>query len=217
MSDGGETLLTLTDIDFSSFDFEIKSNTARYFFLRFIDADGYRTWSTPVWTGREFDKYVEPDVTPIDMSECSAVELTESGEKDASVLIDGDPLNNWESESTAPSMVIDMKKEREICALGNSPRSFDRKKYTVSLTKYSVLYTSGIPTETSVSISLDGKKFEEVARSKCLTFGAEQIITVPKVRARYVRFDVLSTVGKDTAPKKYADSKVGIGNLTIFE
>ena len=185
--------------------------------MRFIDADGYRTWSVPVWTGREFDKYVEPDVTPIDMSECVAVELTENGEKDASALIDGNPLNNWEAESNTPSRIIDMKKERRIRALGNCPRSFDRKTYTVNLTKYSVLFTSGIPTELKVSVSLDGKSFSEVARKKCNTFGAEQIVSFAETVARYVRFDVLSTVGKDNVPKPYADTHITIGNISLFK
>ena len=217
MSDGGEALLTLTDVDFSSFDFEIKSSTARYFFLRFIDSKGYRTWSVPVWTGREFDKYEEPDVTPIDMSECEAVELTENGAKDASVLIDGNPLNNYDAESDKPSFVIDMKKERRIRALGSVPRTFDRKTYTVNLTRYSMLFTSGIATELRVSVSLDGKSFCEVARKRCNTFGAEMIITFPETEARYVRVDVLSTVGNDTVPKNYGGTKVGMAELSVFE
>jgi hypothetical protein len=58
ISDGGKTLLKTTNIS-SSFDFEIQSDTARYFYLRFVDSEGKRTWSMPVWTGRKFDKYTD--------------------------------------------------------------------------------------------------------------------------------------------------------------
>lgn len=214
ISDGGEMLLELRDVDFSSFDFEICSRTARYFFLRFIDARGFRTWSTPVWTGRAFDRQEEAAVTPIDMRACSAKDLTTG--KDAAALIDGDPLNNWEAENDAPSILIDMKREREICALGNYPRTFDRKRYAVKLSTHSMLYTAGIPTLVAVSVSRDGKHFEQVAEARCRAFGAEQIISFPRTRARYVRFDVLSTVGRDNLPKKYGGTKVGIANISLF-
>ena len=214
ISDGGEVLLELCGVDLSSFDFEIKSETARYFFLRFIDAGGYRTWSAPVWTGREFDKYEATELIPVDMSEFSATDISTG--KDASAVIDGNPLNNWEGENDAPSILIDMKKEFEISALGNSSRSFDRKTYTVDLTKYSTLYTAGIPTHIAVFVSSDGENFIKVAETRCRTFGEEQIIRFPKTKARYVRFDVLSTVGNDTLPKNYGGTKVGIGNIAIF-
>ena len=48
-------------------------------------------------------------------------------------------------------------------------------------------------------------------------FGGENIFTFEPTKARYVRFDVLSTVGKDNVPKNYGESKVGIANITIFE
>jgi hypothetical protein len=110
-----------------------------------------------------------------------------------------------------------MKKEIEISALGNSSRSFDRKTYTVDLTKYSTLYTAGIPTHVAVFVSSDGENFTKVAQRRCRTFGEEQIISFPKTKARYVRFDVLSTVGNDTLPKNYGGTKVGIGNISLFE
>ena len=47
--------------------------------------------------------------------------------------------------------------------------------------------------------------------------GDEEIITFKRVSARYVKFEVLSTVGKDNVPKPYADSKITIGNISLFK
>lgn len=215
VSDGGEVVKTLENIDFSSFDFEIDSDSARYFYLRFIDEKGRRTWSMPVWTGREFDVYVKPDVAPIDMSRCTAVELVSGA--DASAVIDGDPENTWEADNDAPSILIDMKEELEISAVGNYNRILDRKKIEVNLTKFSYLFTAGIPTDIEVWTSLDGKNFEKRARAKNRAFSGEQIITFERIRARYLRFDVLSTVGNDNVPKNYGGTNVGIGNIAIFK
>ena len=47
-------------------------------------------------------------------------------------------------------------------------------------------------------------------------FGNEQIYPFPPVKAKYVKFDVLSTVGTDSYEKKYSHGNVCIGNLTLF-
>ena len=48
-------------------------------------------------------------------------------------------------------------------------------------------------------------------------FADENIIYFPKTEARYVRFDVLTTVGKYSENPDYSNANVAIGNLTIFE
>lgn len=47
ISNYGETIKTIENIDFSSFDFKIESSDAVYFYLRFIDKKGRRTFSPP--------------------------------------------------------------------------------------------------------------------------------------------------------------------------
>lgn len=215
ISDGGKTLLTVTNVDFSSFDFEISSNTARYFYLRFIDEMGRRTWSMPVWCGREFDKYTEPEIEEIDLSGASAIDVLTGA--DAAKLINGDPNDFFEAASNAACIVIYLKEEKEISALGNYTRRLLRKTSPVDLTKYSVLITSGFPTKIRISASLDGENYSLCRETLCRVFGDEEIITFKRVSARYVKFEVLSTVGKDNVPKPYADSKITIGNISLFK
>lgn len=215
ISDGGETLLALTDVDFSCFDFDISSETAHYFYLRFVDELGRRTWSVPVWTGREFDKCISPDITPIDMSDASAVDILTGN--DASVIIDGDPNNYWESESNKACIVIDLAKTCEISALGNYFRRVLRETSPFDLTHFSTKITGGFPTRVRISTSIDGNNYTVVAETNCRAFSGEQIITFDKVFARYVKFEVLSTVGLDTVPKPYADTNITIGNISLFK
>ena len=115
VSDGGKTLLELSDIDFSSFDFEIASDTAHYFYLRFVDECGRRTWSYPVWTGREFIKKSSPDLCEIDLTGATATDILTGN--DAARLINRDVNDFWESGSNEACVVIDLKQEQKISAL----------------------------------------------------------------------------------------------------
>ncbi len=215
ISDGGNVLLELTDIDFSSFDFEISSDTARYFYLRFVDEKGRRTWSFPVFTGREFDRYVAPEITPIDMSGASALDLL-TGE-DAATVIDGDPDNFWASKSNEACLVIDLKEQRVISALGYYVRRVIRSTSPIDISKESMKITAGFPTRVRISTSVDGVDYTEATVVNCRIFSGEQIITFDKTNARYLKFEVLSTVGKDNVPKPYEMTNISIGNLAIFE
>jgi hypothetical protein len=215
ISDGGETLLTLTDIDFSSFDFEITSDTAHYFYLRFVDEKGRRTWSVPVWTGREFEQYATPTLEEIDLRNATAIDIL-TGD-DASKLINGDVNDFWEAKSNKACIVIDLKEETEISGLGNYVRRVTRESAPFDLTKFSMLITSGFPTRIRILTGIDGEHYTTSAEVLCRVFGDEQIITFPKVKARYVQFEVLSTVGRDNVPKPYADTAITIGNISLFK
>ena len=214
ISDGGKNLLTLSDIDFSSFDFEIASDTAHYFYLRFVDECGRRTWSYPVWTGREFIKKSSPDLCEIDLTGATATDILTGN--DAARLINRDVNDFWEADSNEACVVIDLKQEQKISALGNYPRRVTRESSPYDLSKFSTRITAGFPTKIRISTSLDGNDYTVCAEELCRVFGDEQIITFDTISARYVKFEVLSTVGKDNAPKPYADTHITIGNISLF-
>lgn len=215
ISDGGKTVLKITDTDLTSFDFEIDSDSARYFYLRFVDANGRRTWSAPVWTGRTFDKYVEPSITPVDMSKATAIDIL-TGE-DASAVIDGDVYNTWTARSEKASVLIDLKDEYNVCALGNYPRIINRVPRAENPKWCEADYSSTIPTSFEIYTSVDGISFEKRAEGISRMFGGENVVTFEKTLARYVRFDVLSNVGCDSVPHRYGNAISAIGNLTVFE
>lgn len=213
ISDGGETLLTLSDIDFSDFRFEITSKTARYFYLRFADERGKRTWSVPVWTGRAFDKQPLPDLHPLDMQGMTATDLVSL--KDASALLDGDPLHYWAAENSTASILIDMRSPCEIGGIGLYQRVVERTPgWNGDTSALPIL--AAMPTRFAVYTSLDGKVFEPCATGISRVFGEEQIVPFKKRVARYVRFDVLSTVGQDLARRGYEAQPCVIGSLSLF-
>ena len=72
ISDGGLDLLDIKDIDGDEIEFEVKSSTARYFFLRLTDKLARRTFTPPVWTSRPFDEYTEPSLEILDSADFTA-------------------------------------------------------------------------------------------------------------------------------------------------
>lgn len=119
ISDYGSTVFELDARGNSSFDFELHSESARYFYLRIIDKRGRKTWSPPVWCGRAFDNDITTqDIAPLDMSEVSAY----YNGKEIPEIINGNPYESYLFDSPICEIILDMKEEREICALGYYPR-----------------------------------------------------------------------------------------------
>jgi hypothetical protein len=65
ISNGGVTVKELNFDDFSTFDFELDSDTSSWYYLRFWDKQGRKTWSVPVYTGREPYLPHNDDLTPL--------------------------------------------------------------------------------------------------------------------------------------------------------
>ena len=169
----------------------------------------------PVWTGRGFDKYEESELTPIDMSRATAVDILTG--YDASAAIDGNANNHWDAFYDKASIVIDLKDDREICALGHYVRRVTRESSPFDLSKFSTKITAGFPTKLRVSTSTDGVSYTAKAEVTCRIFSGEQMIPFEKTTARYVKFEILSTVGTDTLPKNYGGTKTSIGNISLFQ
>ena len=211
ISDGGVTLKTI-ELDGSELEFEIESNSARYFYLRLSDSLGRRTWSMPVFTGRSYDKKVNLSLSPIAPEKLSARERLTG--KDASALVDGNPHNFWEAGDKNASLIIDIGECREISAIGICQRIVE---HNYKPDWKSTDYTAGFPFEIEIYTSLDGLDFKK-CKDHCLrAFGSEEIIALDKKKARYVLIEVKSTVGSFSGFKKFADAPVAIGNVALFE
>ncbi len=214
VSDYGRTVMAINCKGKKTLDFTVFSDTARYFYLRFMDANGKRAFSCPVYTGRAYNEVDDlPQLTPIDMSICTATE-TVSGE-DASLAINGKPFEPYTCKQQTASILIDMKESKEIAALGHYPMPMCRKPGQTSQELAGI--GAPIPADYAVYTSLDGIHFDLKADGYCRVFADENIIRFPATEARYVRFDVLTTVGKYSENPNYSDANVAIGNLTIFE
>jgi hypothetical protein len=166
----------------------------------------------PVWCSRDFDEYTEPEITPIDMSECTA---TADG-ADAPVIINGNPLESWYGDRASATVDIDMGTVREISAIGYHPHIILRDK-TKGAAWTTSMESSGLVSRYAIYASLDGVEYTELAEGACQALGKENIIVFAPTVARYVSFVALSNIGVDSGLAAYRDSKVRIANLAVFQ
>ena len=222
ISDGGKILYTC-NIPGNGVEFTLSSGTARYFYLRLRDEKGRKTWSSPVWTGRAFEapKAAENALIPQNGCDFTATELQTGA--DAAAVIDGDPHTAFESALPTTSILIDMKKEREISALGYFARRFTKDWIKATSVDWKAEISGRVcdivkryVTRYEIATSLDGVHFTTVKSGAIRAFGDEEIFRFPTHGARFLRFDALSTVGNDSGIPALAKSPVAIGELTVF-
>lgn len=215
ISNGGVSVKTLENVNFESFEFDIESSEARWFYLRFVDSNTKRTFSCPVFCGRDVIPYKIDDLTPIDKKDFS---ITAADGTDASALIDDDSMSFWQAQDTHCSLTLDMGKVRKVSALGNyavalvNPPSTPQ---TVGLAQSTL--EAVFPAEYVISTSVDGVSFDVCAKGVFRTFTGEEIVRFDSRDARYVKLDVLSTTGKRLGRAAYKDIPIKIAELTLFE
>ena len=195
-------------------EFEVASESARYFYLRLVDEKGYKTWSAPVWTGRAFDRMEElADLKVLDKTAFTAWD--EVAGADGKALIDEDPRSCYRSEHQRASIVIDMKQMHRICAVGHITPVLLRDE--VKRLGLSIVDTvSAFVGDCRISVSADGISYQECVSGSVRVFGGEDIFRFSPVDARYVKFEVLSTVGKNSDKPEYAGAGISMAELTVF-
>ena len=214
ISDYGLCVKTIENLDPSSFDFTIESDTARYFYLRLTDAEGRKTWSAPVWTGRPVDKKSADLLTPLNKSGFTAKDETSGA--DASTLLNDDPTDPWRSKGTTCSILIDMAQIQQIAGLGHYPQILD----SAQLHQAGISHPEAVshfPYEYQISTSLDGKSFAVRASGVFRTFGGEEIIAFKEHAARFVRLEILSTAGFNSEWEAYRNANIAIAELTVYQ
>lgn len=223
ISDHGENVYTCVNFG-DTVDFTLHSDTARYFYLRLMDDKARKTWSATAWTGRDFDApaATEKPIIPLNGCDFTATEVGTGA--DAAAAIDGDPHVAFESEMPTTSILIDMKKERKICAVGYWARRFTKdwikeisEDWKAEIGWRMLDIVKRYVTEYAISISTDGVHFTEVKAGAIRAFGDEEIFRFPAHGARFVRFDARSTVGKASRIPSLLESPVAVGELTVFE
>ena len=178
-----------------------------------MDGKGRRTWSAPVWTGRRFEKSHAIELPfVLDKTDFSVIEL--ESDINASVLVNGDPMEAFSSSLTSANYVIDMKKVQTVSALGHYSPFIDRKLLDKNVAMQDIIsrFASGY----EIAVSLDGEKFTTVKSGQIRVFSGEEVLSFEPCAARYVRFTVNSTVGGAGTLEAYRDAKVLIAELSLF-
>ena len=213
ISDGGRTVKELEGPNFDSFSFEIDSNSASWFYLRLWDEEGRKTWSVPVWTGRAPYQAQNDDLYPLDKKGFTAVE-EESG-LSASCLLSNDPYQMWTSQGETCSILIDMKEEKQICALGQYPPLL-LGRHVKEMDLQPKTYLAEFPFRYRISTSTDGETFTLRSEGVFRVCGGEEIIRFADHSARYIRLEVLSNYGKNSHRKEFMSAPISMAELTPF-
>ena len=202
----------IENVDFSDITFTVKSSTASYFYLRLVDDQGRKTWSTPVWTGR---KTAQPPKdlrlqSALDFSAFDAVTGT-----DATILFNGTPREPWRGAANA-DLRIDLKETKKLRAVGVLPKlygSFEELLPRPELFKECMSF----PCKIRLSGSADGETFFPLADGYVRIFGGESIFFFDAASVRYLRLEILETAGKTSCLPQFTDLGLVVGEIEVYE
>ncbi len=212
ISDRGREIRRFEGEDLSHMSFTVESDEASYFYLRLVDSQGRKTWSTPVWTGRQPKRYVTPSA-PLSKNGWTAFDFV-SG-KDAFDLICEDVEKVWISDKNTASILIDMKEEKNVSAIGHYAPFVDRRQLIAEQKSLSWVF-GRMAARYEIHTSVDGEHFEKRADGFVRVYGGEEILPFEPVSARYIRFDVLSNAAEESDRKELANPSLAIAELSVF-
>ena len=212
ITDKGVTLLELENMG-DRFHFTLTAPDSHYFYLCLLDSENRKTWSCPVWTGKHFRKNKQPPITPIEKTGITVFDRT-SGQNAAAVIND-DPGRVWSSGNTTADLVFDLGQKQAVAALSHYPFWVD--KYVVAQKGASGFVLGEFPSEYRISVSDDGEHFRRVATGIFRIFGSEETIRFKKTKARFLRLELLSTVGKAWDRDGLTDVPLTVGEITLWK
>lgn len=212
VSDRGEWVGILDNITDNHFELEIKSDTARYFYLRLQDSLGRRTWSMPVWCSRQFDKFDSASFKQIESADFSATDIKTGA--DATAAIRGELTAPYVSEKNSAEILIDMKSVYEISALGYSSPRIPRDAAVIHTG--AVINHVRFPRRIKISTSLDGSSFKTAYEGGMLKYSDEEIFEFEKRNARFVKFEVLSTVADEYGRPEFSNLGTMVGLISLL-
>lgn len=213
ISNRGKTVKTVNCAELSELSFTVISDEAEYFYLRLSDKKGRKTWSVPIFTGRERANKPLVSISPVDKTGFSATDIKYG--TDASVLVSDDPSEFWHSEHSDAEIVIDMGRALKITALGHYPRIITRD-ILKKLSKRPEMLMAELPVEYTVETSLDGKCYTVCDEGLFRVFGGEEIISFEETEARYVKLTVHSNVGGYSGHSEKFSEGLAIGEITLY-
>ena len=109
-----------------------------------------------------------------------------------------------------------MNEEREIAAFGHyTPFAHYRKLRNEGVKVESFMV--GFVAEYRISSSIDGINYTVLKEDKIRTYSSEEIIPLPRHKARFVKFEVISNVGNYCAKPEAKGAKIRLSELSLFE
>jgi len=214
ISDYGKTVFRTECEGKSHIEFDIESDSARYFYLRLVDKEGRRTWSVPVYCGRATDAPAISEPTPIDKSNMTVRDLL--GAENTELLINDKPRDVWQGARGAAELVFDMGEAKVVSALGHIAPEIHADRFAATGLKPTELMAR-FARDFEISASLDGESYTAVRDGLFRNFGGEEIIRFAPTRARFIKLSVKNTVGRCSDWAKYENAPLEISEITLFE
>jgi len=211
ISDRGISLVELENMG-EVFDVTLTAPDAHYFYLCLTDEKGRKTWSCPVWTGKPFEKKKQKKLSPISKEKMKVYDRI--SKKEIPLIVNDDPLTPWESDQTTADLIFDPGEEITVSALSHYPFWIDRKLMTEKGGEDLVIQK--FPSKYRISVSLDGESYRPVAQGLFRVFGGEETIRFESVKARYLRLEILSTVGKEWEREESAAATLTLAEITLW-
>ena len=132
------------------------------------------------------------------------------------MLINDDPYKFFRSKGVTSTIVIDMHRQKTISALSHYPRLVSAHELKDE-GKIPPWYFCELPHAFRLSTSVDGKSYAVQKEGAFRDFAYEEFVRFPETKARYVKLEILTTVGKDYAKKDFALAHVAIAELTLWK
>lgn len=219
ISDGGESVYKEEGIIEGRKEITLKSGSARYFYVRVCDEEGFRTWSAPFWTGRAFDLHKEEIRELIDKEVISSATDLKTDE-DAKKVINGDIWDTWVGKGCCAEIEIKLSKPCEVGAVGVYPYQFTVEECN----KISPGFIDPIVAKCAASMAKDYEVFvfteggyKKTAESKIRIFGEENYAHFDKVKTDRIKINFLNTAGSVYEKKGFKNENIRIGNIFLYK
>jgi hypothetical protein len=162
---------------------KLSSNTARYFFVRLTKKDGKKAWSSPVWTGREFDT-IKPRQEKGERLTNTNWIINASNIEDGTAFkaFDGNIETCWQSTSENAEFIVDMGRDEKIGAIGYV-------KHTIPLADEKE--ANKLMADYEYYLSTDNKNWATAASGTIRTFGREHYQSFTPKATRYIKIKAL--------------------------
>ncbi|MBO5743157.1 MAG: discoidin domain-containing protein [Clostridia bacterium] len=215
VSDYGKTVksININQKENTNIEFEYSSETARYFYLKLTAKNGDRTWSSPVWTGREFDPVPHKIFEGIELDKSKWSVVSCSKGNDPQKLFSGDYEDAWIGEDTKAEFVIDLGELTDISAIGIYPHTISRFDETLSVTEATARFVS----DYELYVADESMDFKLVSKDTVRCYGEEKLDEFETQKARFIKIKILSTAGASQHKEKYKNSPVMIGEIYAYK
>ncbi len=212
ITDGEERAARIENVDLSHITVKVKRENAHWFYLRFVAENGQKTWSMPVWTDMPKATAAVDGLELINKSGFEAFDAITG--KNAQILLSGSPVDKYEGKRVA-EIITDMKCEKTLRAVSILAPMFDKSEQLPprDIRPEKLMH---FPYRIEVFGSVDGERYQKLTCGYARVFGGENIFSFPETSMRYVKINILSSVGQATGRPCYADTPIDIGEIEFY-